>query len=85
MAGVKEMSIERRIEKLERQAGAKDDLLIFVYVMPDERSGIRPTEEELELLQKEAMDKNPGQKAYVVRWEPRDSTRRHSQTVPRGL
>ena len=70
MAGVKEMSIERRIEKLERQAGAKDDLLIFVYVIPDERSPIQPTEEELERLQKEAMEKNPGRMAYVITWKP---------------
>lgn len=64
------MSIERRIEKLEQQAGAKDDLLIFAIIITDDGSGIGPIEEELEQLKKEAMEENPGQSAYVIRWKP---------------
>ena len=60
------MSIEKRIEKLEQRAEplAKGPTFI-VYILFDAPA---PTEEELERLKKEAMDKNPGRDTYCINW-----------------
>ena len=58
------MGLESRIEWLEQKVGTEaEDLVIFVFVLNENE---HYTEKELEQLQREAIEKNPGQRAYVI-------------------
>lgn len=59
------MSLKTRIERLEEKVGTQaEDLVIFVFIHSE---NAHYTEKELEQLEREAVDKNPGQRAYVIR------------------
>jgi hypothetical protein len=62
------MSLEKRLSELERQHPHGPPTVIF-YVMGDAPP---LPEEEKERLIREAIERNPGQRLYIIMWPPQE-------------
>jgi len=63
------MSLERRLENLEKLSGGSENPHIIFYINGNEPP---PSEEEEQALIRETIERNPGRGMYTIIWPPQE-------------